>query len=64
MFELRLHFKGRAFKGIVDGLNIGDESKSKLKNDFVVFGLSNWVWLCNLLKCKSALGCWKDYVVN
>lgn len=36
--------------GIVDGLDIGDESKSELKDDFVVFGLSNYVWFCNLLR--------------
>lgn len=35
--------------GIVDGLDVGDELKSELKEDFVVFCLSNSVWLCNLL---------------
>lgn len=40
MIDLRLHFEGRANRN-VDGLDVGDESKSELKDDFVVFGLSN-----------------------
>lgn len=34
--------------GIVDGSDIGDESKNGLKNNFEIFDLSNQVWLCCL----------------